>query len=608
MRRYSVDAGLVIGKSILLALLIIFPAFLYSQPSGSGKCLAFNGVDNYVDLGDIYDDLYPPFTISAWIFLDESAEGWAPVFASQDNSAVYKGTVFLVSKDQVGIEYGDGRGWNNPQFRRSKGANVGDITNRWIHVAGVIRDATDMDLFINGLNVQGTYSGTTPYPMVNKKGDVAKIGAWYSNNQRFWFKGKIDELRVWNYSRSEEEVRSDMCKKLQGNEAGLIGYWRFDEETGSEVIDHSGNNFNGELKNGLGRTISGASLGDYSIHNYSNNFTGQSLSIGVDNEEHLMVSNISSNSRGVQLYRVDDIPDDLSGIGQSDIAPPYFGLFVCNYTTEAIDYDLTIRNSCKSYFRENNSDTPWEKIESDENDSFVVYDHRDRSEEVINVNGQSFSLGSDRILCPGESILFEVENSNYEKIEWSTGSFEDKVLINNAGVVWAKIYSECGVTVDSVNVLLSSEPSVDLGSDMEICTEGVALVVESSSGQKVTWQDGSSDSVFIVKSPGTYWVQVENQCGIDSDTVKISRREYSNIFLPNVVTANGDQLNDKFYIDEQIIEAQLTIYNRWGREVFSSEGYNNDWPKELVNSGIYYYHLTDHCSKRSFKGLIHVIN
>ena len=569
--------------------------------------MEFSGVNNYVDLGDIYDDLYPPFTISAWIFLDESAQGWAPIFASQDNAAVYKGTVFLVSKDKIGIEYGDGRGWNNPQFRRSIGATVGDITNQWMHVTGIIRGATDMDLFINGINVSGSYSGSTPYPMVNRKGDVAKIGAWYSNHQRFWFNGKIDELRMWNYSRSEEEIRNDMCKKLQGTEPGLIGYWRFDEESGEEVFDHSGNGYNGILKNEVGRSISGAPLGDHSINKYDSDFTSQTVSIGVDGQDHLKVSDISSNAKGVQMYRVDALPNNLSGLSEG-VSAPYYGLFVCNYMPQIVSYDIAVENTCNSFLRENNSAVSWKKIESDVNDAFIIHGHTDKSEEIIGAKGLNFSLGADATLCPGESILLEIKDVAFERIEWSTGSTERKASVSDSGIIWARIYSDCGASVDSINVFLSEIPSVDLGPDKLVCSqEEVSLELENGNYTRIKWQDGTSNSSYVARSAGTYWVEVENECGVSSDTINIINKDVSNVFLPNVVTANGDKLNARFYVDPQINDAKLDVYNRWGRKVYNSQAYQNDWPTDDIHSGVYFYHLTDNCSNRFFKGMIHVI-
>ena len=65
----------------------------------------------------------------------------------------------------------------------------------------------------------------------------------------------------------------------------------------------------------------------------------------------------------------------------------------------------------------------------------------------------------------------------------------------------------------------------------------------------------------------------------------------------NLITPNGDGLNDEFVIEgvELYENSRLIIYNRWGRTVLETVGYQNDWQgtengKDL-SSGVYYYVL-----------------
>ncbi|MFN8348183.1 MAG: gliding motility-associated C-terminal domain-containing protein [Spirosomataceae bacterium] len=59
--------------------------------------------------------------------------------------------------------------------------------------------------------------------------------------------------------------------------------------------------------------------------------------------------------------------------------------------------------------------------------------------------------------------------------------------------------------------------------------------------------------------------------------------------IPNVITPNGDRKNDTFVIG--IPNAQVEIYNRWGKRVFVSNNYGDDWGKDVLN-GTYFYQLT----------------
>src|SRR5690606_34373701 len=118
--------------------------------------------------------------------------------------------------------------------------------------------------------------------------------------------------------------------------------------------------------------------------------------------------------RGMQLYRVDEVPNSLSGLGEVSVAAPYYGLFVCNYMPQSVSYDITIDNSCNSFVRENNSDLSWDQIDSHESNRLVIYGHSDKSEEIISTLGTKFSLGADATLCPGGTILLQTESVNYE--------------------------------------------------------------------------------------------------------------------------------------------------------------------------------------------------
>ncbi len=65
------------------------------------------------------------------------------------------------------------------------------------------------------------------------------------------------------------------------------------------------------------------------------------------------------------------------------------------------------------------------------------------------------------------------------------------------------------------------------------------------------------------------------------------------IIVPNVMTPNGDGLNDAFninYIDLYDVK-KLTIHNRWGTIVYQSEDYQNNWDGGNVADGVYFYVL-----------------
>jgi len=72
------------------------------------------------------------------------------------------------------------------------------------------------------------------------------------------------------------------------------------------------------------------------------------------------------------------------------------------------------------------------------------------------------------------------------------------------------------------------------------------------------------------------------------------------IIPPNIITPNGDGINDVFDIYGIRPGTGLVVYNRWGAVVFNAESYSNNWKGETktmgqsttVNDGVYFYVLT----------------
>ena len=77
----------------------------------------------------------------------------------------------------------------------------------------------------------------------------------------------------------------------------------------------------------------------------------------------------------------------------------------------------------------------------------------------------------------------------------------------------------------------------------------------------------------------------------DSAKVKIT---VNDLFVPSVITPDGDGKNDYFKIGEIIGKVELIIINRWGNEEFTNANYLNDWNglnnegQELPNDTYFY--------------------
>ena len=69
------------------------------------------------------------------------------------------------------------------------------------------------------------------------------------------------------------------------------------------------------------------------------------------------------------------------------------------------------------------------------------------------------------------------------------------------------------------------------------------------------------------------------------------------LIINDILTPNGDGINDSWFIinANRFPNAVIKVYNRWGREVFSTIGYNNDWngtySGDTLPTGSYYYQV-----------------
>ncbi|HSZ25988.1 MAG TPA: gliding motility-associated C-terminal domain-containing protein, partial [Cytophagaceae bacterium] len=75
-----------------------------------------------------------------------------------------------------------------------------------------------------------------------------------------------------------------------------------------------------------------------------------------------------------------------------------------------------------------------------------------------------------------------------------------------------------------------------------------------------------------------------------------AQTELPDIHPPNLITPNGDNLNDCFYIPNMppdnctYIFKSVEIYSRWGEKVFHSSSRNFQWcPSDYFSDGIYYF-------------------
>lgn len=71
--------------------------------------------------------------------------------------------------------------------------------------------------------------------------------------------------------------------------------------------------------------------------------------------------------------------------------------------------------------------------------------------------------------------------------------------------------------------------------------------------------------------------------------------EVVEINIPNAISPNGDDYNECFVINgisNSLQGIKLSIFNRWGKKIYESNNYHNDWNSNGSAAGVYYFLLS----------------
>jgi len=97
-------------------------------------------------------------------------------------------------------------------------------TEKWYHVA-VVRSSGTLTMYINLEKIVTDVNPSFTYPDLP---DIVTVG-YTTYGAPCNLNGSIDELRIWDYARTPEQLDYWKNYALSGSEDGLLGYWNFDD-------------------------------------------------------------------------------------------------------------------------------------------------------------------------------------------------------------------------------------------------------------------------------------------------------------------------------------------------------------------------------------------
>ena len=201
-----------------------------------GTSLDLDGVDDYLDFSQDRLDFTGGYTIEGW-FKNPGTPGAMTIFAAEDpadNSNHVNVTLLADGRLQLTHE--------------AVSIATTELYNDefWYHFAAT-HDISDgaLKLYINGVEI-GSGTGAA---LAETSAFV--IGRQAPNVSAQHFRGWLDEIRVWDRGRNEEQVNAVRNQFLSGSETGMIAYWHFNEGDGVLALDATDSNLTGDLTGGI---------------------------------------------------------------------------------------------------------------------------------------------------------------------------------------------------------------------------------------------------------------------------------------------------------------------------------------------------------------------
>ncbi|MCB9361177.1 MAG: choice-of-anchor L domain-containing protein [Flavobacteriales bacterium] len=198
--------------------------------------------------------------------------------------------------------------------------------------------------------------------------------------------------------------------------------------------------------------------------------------------------------------------------------------------------------------------------------------------------------------------------------QWSGGGISTDSLfqasVNAPTAFYLEITDACALhAYDTIEVTFAPytpmsliTPTIDSicsGSDAEVSVR----VFDGVAPYNITWNNGDTGENIMIETSGSepinVSVTVTDFCGNQETTNVELLLKLCDIIPMNVITPNGDGMNEfvTFINLENYENSKLTVFNRWGKSVYNSDNYKNDWDGGDLNDGTYYYVLEVNDSK-----------
>ncbi|RYY19871.1 MAG: T9SS type A sorting domain-containing protein [Cytophagaceae bacterium] len=204
-----------------LCLLVAAPGLVQAQMSPA-YTLPLNGTTQYAGVPNNSALEFATGTVEMWVkptWTPYSLNGANPSFAAErtpSGNATRFSLHITDGLDAIGI-------WNNGAWQKIA---YSFTQGQWYHVAAVMT-TSNTQFYVNGSLVGTTNNGIN----TSITGTNLTLGTSAPSATPEYFKGEIDEVRVWNTARSASQISANKSVAIANpaTAAGLVGYYPIDQ-------------------------------------------------------------------------------------------------------------------------------------------------------------------------------------------------------------------------------------------------------------------------------------------------------------------------------------------------------------------------------------------
>ena len=181
----------------------------YIMSGKYGDSLEFDGVNDYINLGNTADGDYDAMTIEAWIKrTSDTPSGWRTPLHRNDGTSVGTSVFFIgleATTHDITATIGAGSG---PGYQAGN-TNIPAALDTWYHVVNSW-NGTTARVYVDGVEIMD-YGLTAA--AFNNKVAVTRIGA-SGDGSGYLFKGEIDEVKIYSRALSPGEINASYNNKV----------------------------------------------------------------------------------------------------------------------------------------------------------------------------------------------------------------------------------------------------------------------------------------------------------------------------------------------------------------------------------------------------------